>query len=157
VASGSQAFGQGAGKSSGIAFEGTPFEEAEPIRLDRLRVLLVEDEDNTREALTVLLSSFGAEIKAAASASEALEILPEFKPHVLVSDIAMPGEDGYSLIRKVRALGKTEAQLPALALTAYASEDDVKRALDVGFQAHLAKPVETKKLVGAIARLAGRK
>jgi CheY-like chemotaxis protein len=127
----------------------------EQIKLDGLRVLLVDDEANTSEALTVVLQSFGAEVNCAASASEALEIFQKFQPHVLVSDIAMPGEDGYSLIRKIKLLGQ-KGQIPSLALTAYASGEDIKRALDAGYQAHLAKPVDVNNLSRTIARLAGR-
>ncbi len=127
----------------------------EQISLDGLRVLLVDDEANTREALMNMLHSFGAEVKVAASVDEALKIFTQLEPHILVSDIAMPDEDGFSLIRKIRALGQ-HGQIPLLALTAYASAEDVKRASDAGFQAHLAKPVDGTELIRVIARLAGR-
>ena len=101
-----------------------------------------------------MLQAFGAEVKTAESASQALAVFEEFKPDVLVSDIAMPMEDGYSLIRKIRALKSKYSQIPALALTAYAGQEDVKRAHQAGFQAHMAKPVDENKLALAIARLA---
>jgi two-component system CheB/CheR fusion protein len=127
-------------------------------KLTGLRVLIVDDEDYAREAFTELLSSFGAETKAAASAREALAVFSEFKPHVLMSDIAMPGEDGYSLMRKIRALGPTRGgEVPSLALTAYAGGEDVQRAYSAGFQAHLAKPVESIDLARMITNLAGNK
>jgi signal transduction histidine kinase/ActR/RegA family two-component response regulator len=130
--------------------------EAAKLTLDGLRILLVEDEASAREVFAVMLKSFGAEVKTAESASEALSIFEETKPEVLVSDIAMPGEDGYSLIAKIRALKSPLANLPALALTAYAGQEDIQRAHLAGFQAHLAKPVDGKKLALSIAKLAGR-
>jgi PAS domain S-box-containing protein len=130
--------------------------EAAKIFLQGLRILLVEDEASAREVFAVMLKSFGAEVKTAESVSEALLIFEETKPEVLVSDIAMPGEDGYSLIAKIRALKSPLANLPALALTAYAGQEDVQRAHLAGFQAHVAKPVDGNKLALAIAKLAGR-
>lgn len=126
----------------------------EQIRLDGLRVLLVDDEANTREAISETLLSLGVEIKAVESAREAMELFPKFKPHVLVSDIAMPGEDGYTLIKNIRALGaKRGGQVPAVALTAYAGPENVKRALSAGFQVHLAKPFDAVHLAEAIAKV----
>jgi CheY-like chemotaxis protein len=122
-----------------------------------LRILVVEDEENSREVFSVMLRSLGAEVMASASARECLEVISEFRPDVLVSDIAMPLEDGYSLIRKIRVLGNDLRQTPALALTANAGDEDVRRAHSAGFQTHLAKPVDANTLALAIARLAGRK
>ena len=124
------------------------------IVLRGLKILVVEDDESTREIFSIILQSFGAELKIAESASEALSILGEFHPDVLVSDISMPVEDGYSLIGKVRALESKDAQTPALALTAYAGVEDVKRVQEAGFQSHMAKPVDARKLALAIARLA---
>jgi PAS domain S-box-containing protein len=129
--------------------------EAE-VSLRGLRVLLVEDEQNARDAFSLMLRSFGAEVKAVESASAALAIFEEFKPNVLISDIAMPDEDGYSLIRKIRALKSEQRKIPALALTAYAGQSDIQQALLAGFQSHMAKPVDANKLALAIARLAGK-
>jgi two-component system, chemotaxis family, CheB/CheR fusion protein len=126
------------------------------VKLDGVRVLLVDDEANSREAFGELLSSFGAEVKTAGSAKEGLSCFGEFKPHILVSDIAMPGEDGYSLIKKVRALGQTAGgNTPALAITAYASEEDAQHALSAGFQIHISKPVDGQHLAKTIANLVG--
>ncbi|MEO5969799.1 MAG: ATP-binding protein [Bdellovibrionia bacterium] len=125
--------------------------------LDGLRVLVVDDEASAREVFTVMLQSFGAEVKPAESAKEALVILKKFKPDVLVSDIAMPIEDGYSLISKIRAKNSKLGKPPALALTAYAGQEDVQRSHLAGFQSHLAKPVDANRLALAIARLAGQK
>jgi signal transduction histidine kinase/ActR/RegA family two-component response regulator len=119
-----------------------------------LRILVVDDEADTREVLPALLESFGAEVRAVASTPEALAALPRFQPDVLVSDIAMPGEDGYALIRRVRALDGKAGDLPAIALTAQAGERDRRRALEAGFQVHLAKPVEPRDLVAAVTSLA---
>ncbi len=121
-----------------------------------LRVLAVEDDESTLDALTELLSLRGAEVTPAASVNEALEILQELDPDVLVSDIGMPERDGYELIREIRALGHDAADLPAVAVTAFASPEDRQRALAAGFQVHLAKPVDPKELTQVIAELAGR-
>ena len=118
-------------------------------------MLVVEDEPLTREALTALLTQAGAEVGASASAAHALEVLRTWKPAVLVADIAMPDEDGYTLLRKVRALGREEGRdVPVLALTAHARPEDRERALAAGFQAYLAKPVDPPTLLEAIAELA---
>ena len=127
------------------------------VDLHGLRILLVEDEEHSREVFSVMLRSVGAEVMASASARQCLEVISEFRPDVLVSDIAMPLEDGYSLISKIRALGNDLRQTPALALTANAGDEDVRRAHLAGFQTHLAKPVDVNTLALAIARLAGRK
>ena len=104
-----------------------------------------------------MLRSFGAEVMASASALQCLEVISTFRPDVLVSDIAMPFEDGCTLIRKVRALDNDLRQTPALALTAHAGHEDVRLAQLAGFQTHLAKPVAANALAQAIARLAVRK
>lgn len=121
------------------------------------RVLLVDDDTDTRELIGFILKHAGAKVVAVPSAALALETLQRFNPHVLVSDIGMPGEDGYMLIRQVRALeaGKN-SPLPAVALTAYAKEEDRRQALLAGFQSHVAKPVEPDELVAVVASLAGR-
>ena len=127
-------------------------------KLDDLRILFVDDDERTREAITFLFESFGAQVLAVASAREALAALPGFNAHLLVSDIAMPGEDGYSLIRSVRTLGAEKGgDVPALALTAFATDDDVKRTAAAGFQSHLAKPVEADALILLVSKLAKRK
>ncbi len=125
--------------------------------LKGLKILLVEDDPNTREAFTLTLESFGAQIQAAASTEEGLEVIERFKPDILVSDIAMPGEDGYSLIQKVRTLNSDLSKIPAIALSACAGADDIRRVRLAGFQDHVAKPADSKKLALTIAHLAGRK
>jgi PAS domain S-box-containing protein len=119
-----------------------------------LRVLAVEDDEATLDALTELLSLQGAEMAAAASVNQALGLLAGFAPDVLVSDIGMPERDGYDLIREIRALGHDAEDLPAVAVTAFASPDDRRRALAAGFQVHLAKPVDPRELTDVIAGLA---
>ncbi|MHC5774134.1 hybrid sensor histidine kinase/response regulator [Nostoc sp.] len=126
-------------------------------KLDDLRVLIVDDEAEARHLLTRILRQYGTQVIAAASASEALLALQEFKPHVLVSDIGMPQEDGYTLIRKVRALSTDEGgRIPAVALTAYARAEDRTQVLLAGFQLHVPKPVNPGELAAVIANLTGR-
>jgi PAS domain S-box-containing protein len=126
-------------------------------KLEGLRVMVVDDAADTRELLTSMLTSYGAEVRACGSASEALETIAQWRPAVVVSDLAMPGEDGYSLIRKLRSLGSDRGgDTPAVALTGYATTEDRTRALAAGFQIHVPKPVEPAELVTVIASLAGR-
>jgi signal transduction histidine kinase/CheY-like chemotaxis protein len=121
-----------------------------------LRVLIVDDEPDARLLLKTLMEQSGAKVRAAASASEALAALKDFRPDILVSDIGMPQEDGYALLRCVRALSPEEGgRIPAIALTAYAQEDDRMRALLAGFQVHVAKPINPAEFVAVIVGLAG--
>jgi signal transduction histidine kinase/CheY-like chemotaxis protein len=125
--------------------------------LDGLRVLLIDDESETREIISTVVERTGAEVKACTSAREALTELRQWRPDVILSDIAMPDEDGYSFIRRVRALPYNEGgATPAAALTAYAREEDRRLALAAGYQMHIAKPIGAGQLVTMIARLAGR-
>jgi CheY-like chemotaxis protein len=127
------------------------------LSLDGLRVFIIDDEADTLEILTAILGRSGAEVRAATSAEEALGALTDWRPDVLVSDIGMPGEDGYEMIRKVRALPEERGgQVPAVALTAYAGAEDQTRAFSSGYQIHLPKPVEPSELIAVVARLAGR-
>ena len=124
--------------------------------LEGVRVLVVDDEADARQLLERVLGDFSAEVMTASSASEALPLVQSFDPHVLVSDIGMPGRDGYDLIRDVRALPAPRRRLPALALTAFARSEDRTRAMLAGYQVHLAKPVEPSELIATVASLAGR-
>lgn len=125
--------------------------------LDGLRVLIVEDDSDSRELLTTLLGRCCVDVRAVASCAEALRVIQDQKPDVLVSDIAMPGEDGYTLIRKLRQLDAEHGGCtPAIALTAFARDEDRDRALAAGFQAHLTKPVEPAELTAVVASLARR-
>ncbi|HEX8456581.1 MAG TPA: PAS domain S-box protein [Pyrinomonadaceae bacterium] len=124
--------------------------------LANLRVLVVDDEADARLLLQTIMEQSGASVRAAASASEALAAFKEFKPDILVSDIGMPQEDGYMLLRRVRALSPEDGgRVPAIALTAYAQEHDRMRALLAGFQVHVAKPINPPELVAVIVGLAG--
>jgi signal transduction histidine kinase/ActR/RegA family two-component response regulator len=119
-----------------------------------LRVLLVDDEPDTLEILRVMLNQFGANVRGAASTSDALETFLEWKPDVLVSDLGMPGEDGFALIGKVRALTPEQGRdIPAAALTAHVREEDRALALAAGYQTHIKKPVDPNKFAAAVARL----
>jgi PAS domain S-box-containing protein len=125
--------------------------------LDGVRIVVVDDEDDGRELITMILEQLGAQVMAAASAEDAISAVKRFAPHVLVSDIGMPGEDGYSLIRRIRALSPEQGgTVAAAALTAYARAEDRTRALLAGFQQHLVKPIEPKELAVVVANLAGR-
>jgi CheY-like chemotaxis protein/two-component sensor histidine kinase len=125
--------------------------------LDGLRVLVVDDEPDTLEALSAALAGYGARVRTALSTREALASLDRGAVDVLVADIGMPGEDGYTLVRELRGRPPDRGgRIPAAALTAYARPVDAERALAAGFQVHVAKPVEPGDLAAVIARLAGR-
>ena len=128
-------------------------------RLDGVRVLVVDDDLETREMLYAVLSQCNAEVFTAASAAEALQEIKRRKPDVLVSDLGMPEQDGYELIRQVREMESTndKSATPALALTAYAKAEDRVRALAGGYQVHLSKPVEPAEFVLVVANLAGQR
>lgn len=125
--------------------------------LTGLQILLVDDEPDVRELLTTVMEGSGAKVIAAGSVQEALQVLDQMQPDVLVSDIAMPQEDGYTLIRQVRERETTQGGcLPAVALTAYVREEDCQQAIASGFQMHMPKPVDTTELVQTVANLTGR-
>ena len=125
--------------------------------LNGLRVVVVEDHPDLLALMVTVLKLYGAEVAAASTAQQALEVLARVVPDVLVSDIAMPGEDGYSLIRKVRALAPERGgQIPALAFTGFGGEYNCAQSLAAGFQEHLIKTSNPAELVAAVARLAGR-
>lgn len=129
---------------------------ADDIALDRIRIMIVDDEAETRDLLRMMLASHGAELLVCPSAAEAVHQLNEWKPQVIVSDIGMPVEDGYTFIRRVRSLDSDVRNIPAIALTAYARAEDRMRALAAGFQMHVPKPVEASELVMVIASLVKR-
>jgi two-component system CheB/CheR fusion protein len=123
--------------------------------LHDLRVLVVDDDAIARDAVVAALESAGAEVRTAESAAHAMVTVVEFRPDVLVSDIAMPGEDGYSLIKRIRGLGiAMGGDVPALALTALAGVEDHRKALASGFQMHLGKPIDIDHLTDAVVELA---
>jgi CheY-like chemotaxis protein len=125
--------------------------------LSGLHVLLVDDDEDTLELMTTALTSRKANVTAVGSAGEAIDAIKVRAPDVLISDIAMPEEDGYGLIARVRSLdGEGQSSIPAVAITAYAKEEDRQRALASGFQIYLAKPVELSELISVVARAARR-
>jgi PAS domain S-box-containing protein len=125
--------------------------------LSGVRVLVVDDDEATRDVAQAILGALGAEVLQASSAQEAFDALARGRPDVLVADIEMPGEDGYTLIKRVRSLPvRSGGATPAAALTAFARAEDRWRALEAGFQLHLAKPIEPHGLAIAVAHLAGR-
>jgi CheY-like chemotaxis protein len=119
-----------------------------------VRVMVVDDDRDARELLTATLGYYGADVTAAGSAAEALALLPEVRPDVLLSDIGMSGEDGYSFIRRVRALPPDRGgHIPAVAITAYATAADRAQAMSSGFQLHVPKPFDPIELARTVQRL----
>ena len=133
-----------------LSFQGLP-------SLQGLKVLVVDDEADTRELIGEVLKECGSEVIITCSVQEALAALEQHKPDILISDLGMPDEDGYALIEKIRALpSERGGDIPAAALTAYARAEDRMRVLRSGFQFHLPKPVDSAELVTVVASLAGR-
>ena len=140
-----------------------PVADGKPVRssiappIDDVRVLIVDDEADARSLATRILEQHGVEIHAASGAEEALEVLKRVRPDVIVSDVGMPGVDGYQFMRMVRALSDAEGgRTPAVAATAFARSEDRTKALLSGYQAHLAKPVDANELLAIVAALTGR-
>ena len=127
---------------------------AQGLRLDGVRVLVVEDDDDTREVLTLGLELQGAEVLAVGSARAALGAIEEFAPMVILSDIGLPDEDGLSMMRKLRRMTSACGRTPAAAVTAFTLSDDGDEPIRAGFQRHFRKPVETRMLFEAVAELA---
>jgi CheY-like chemotaxis protein len=127
------------------------------LSLAGVRVLLVEDKADARDLITMMLAQDGAEVRTAVSATEALAACNEWRPDILISDIGMPEEDGYTLMKKLRAReSERGGHIPAIALTAYARREDRLRALSVGYESHVPKPVDPIDLVAAVASLTNR-
>ena len=126
--------------------------------LDHVRVLLIDDETDARELSLAVLEQCGARVKAVASGAEAISVLLDtprgLLPHVIVSDLGMPTEDGYQVIRRIRALDEERSRIPAVAVTGYATSDDVNKALTAGFQVHISKPMDPAAFVATVAELA---
>ncbi|MFN6561448.1 MAG: response regulator [Nostoc sp. ChiSLP01] len=125
------------------------------VSLKELRLLVVDDDPDTRKILDTLFKLEGSEVMAVASAPEALEAMLYFKPNILICDICLPGEDGYSLLEKIRMLNKqqTQPEIPAIALTAFVHEEDRTYALLAGFQKYVYKPIDLKELVFLVSNL----
>ncbi len=131
--------------------------EFRTLDLSGIKVLVVDDEPDARELIKRVLSDCDAEVITAGSAAEALERVRQHRPHVLVSDIGMPGVDGFELLKRVRALGEAGGgKVPAIALTAFARSEDRTRALRAGFLVHVSKPVDASELIATVASVAGR-
>ena len=127
-------------------------EAREPTKLTGIKVLVVDDEPDARELMKRVLETREAQVVTAASAAAGLELVERYRPDIVLSDIGMPGIDGYDFIRQVRALGSTRGgSVPAIAVTAFARAEDRERALLAGYQCHLAKPMQVHQLVAAIA------
>ena len=128
--------------------------------LEGLWILAVDDDPDARRLISLILTRAGARVTTASGSAEALELLPALartqQPGVLVSDLAMPEQDGFDFIRKVRAAGYASQRLPAVAVTAFAQKSWANATLIGGYQAHLAKPVDPNRLVALVASLAGR-
>jgi CheY-like chemotaxis protein len=128
-----------------------------PARLVGLRLLAVDDDRDSLDLITAILADSGAEVRASRSAAEALKVVEEWRPDIVISDIEMPGEDGYAFIQKTRRLEAASGRrAPAIALTAYGRPEDRERATSVGYDIHVPKPVESAELVTIVASLAGR-
>lgn len=128
--------------------------ENSDIKLNDIKILIVDDDLDACEMLSFALNRCGAETRTSTSVAEALECVKEWSPDILLTDINMPGEDGYTLISKLRALtSKNAAAIPAIALTALARPEDIEQSISAGFHSHLAKPVEIQELAEAIADL----
>jgi CheY-like chemotaxis protein len=120
------------------------------------KVLVVEDHDDARELVASVLGAAGAEVMTAASAPEALDRLAGGTPDLLLADLGLPGEDGYTLLKRIRGMKASDARaLPAIALTAYARASDRERALTAGFLHYLVKPVDPDELVKVIVSVVG--
>jgi CheY-like chemotaxis protein len=125
--------------------------------LSGARILVVEDEPDARELLCTLLEGEGVLVSSAASAEEAMQRFAEMRPDILLSDIGLPGEDGCSLMRRVRALGPGRGgDLPAVAITAYSSSEDVRRVLGAGFDRHLSKPTDPEDMLNILIAMRER-
>jgi len=134
--------------------DAVPFEAAPSLR--GVRVLVVDDEPDTLETIETVLTQCGADVRTAHSTASALDEVGRWRPDLVVSDIGMPGDDGYALIARLRALGPGNGgNVPAIALTAYARVEDRLRVLAAGFQMHVPKPIEPAELVAVVGSVAG--
>ena len=147
---------RGSDRPSWALSESTALAPAEEVRLDGVKVLVVDDDPDTRDLVEHMLGAQGARVTAATCAEEAMAFLTRERPDVLLSDIGMPDVSGYSLIRRIRSLSPERGgRTPAIAFTAYARVEDGQKAFTAGFQAHVSKPVEPDRLMAVVANLAG--
>ena len=134
-------------------------ENGHDIRLDLLnglKVLAVDDQQDTRELIVLALARYGADVRASDSASTALLMIKDWRPHVVVSDIGLPGMDGYDFMRQLREVEREGERIPAIAVTGYAGAVDESKALNAGYELHLSKPIDLNELVAAIAKVSHR-
>jgi signal transduction histidine kinase len=131
-------------------------DDIRPGLLNGLRVLAVDDQQDTRDLITLALSRYGADVKAADSANAALKLVADWRPHVIVSDIGLPEMDGYDFMRELRRLEGEGTRIPAIALTGYAGAVDESKALNAGYELHFSKPINLSELATAIAKLVGK-
>ena len=129
------------------------YEQPTQMTLRGRRVLAVDDDASTQELVATMLLMYGVSVRTAGGTSDAIQILSEWRPDVLLTDIAMPGEDGYALIRRVRALPSSIGDIPAVALTAYTDPQSVQDAFAAGFDAHLGKPLEPHVLADTLTKV----
>jgi CheY-like chemotaxis protein len=155
--------GEGQGSTFSVRLPGgRPHVSSSPHGANTLRgrrVLAVDDDESTQELVATMLLMYGVSVRTAGHAAQAMEILAEWRPDVLLTDIAMPGEDGYALMRRVRAMPPPLGTIPAVALTAYTDAQSTLNAFSAGFDAHLGKPLEPHVLADALSkvmRLRGR-
>ena len=134
---------------------GDPAEQMNaPVRLDGIKILAVDDNEDNRNLFSIILKSLGASVRLAESAAEAMVVFHEYSPDIILSDISMPGEDGFSLLKKIKTREAVQKnKTPVIALTAHPGQEDIKRVLEAGFSAHIAKPVEKTKLSNVIKKL----
>jgi signal transduction histidine kinase/ActR/RegA family two-component response regulator len=145
---------QASSDQTGAAQSEPPLTTEPTRRLNGVRVLVVDDDVDSRDLMTHLLERAGAAVTTAGSASEALEMIEALAPDVLVSDVGMPQQDGYALVRTLRTRTSASATVPAVAVTAYARLEDREQALAAGFHAHVSKPIAPRDLIAAVERLA---
>jgi CheY-like chemotaxis protein/two-component sensor histidine kinase len=142
-------------RQAALGLEASRTEVRRPRELEGIHILVVDDEPDARELMSELLSSRHANVVTARSVEEALAVVKEHRPDIVISDIGMPGEDGYSLVRRLRALPAEDGgKTPAVALTSYACSEDRTKALVAGFNMHVPKPVEPAELFAVLASLA---
>jgi two-component system, chemotaxis family, CheB/CheR fusion protein len=153
------------GKGKGSTFTVTlplgshvvPQRRREPGSLEHAKILVIDDDRRTREALDAVLRLAGATVRTASSVVEGLTAFTELRPDLVVCDVTMPGEDGYSLIRRIRAMDHASGRIPAIALTGRITDDDRREAEAAGFDLHLPKPIEPERLLGELTRLRGER
>ena len=131
-------------------------DDVHPTLLTGLKVLTVDDQQDTRDLITLALARYGADVRASASATAALAAIAEWQPNVIVSDIGLPEMDGYDFMRALRTSEGNGNRIPAIALTGYAGAVDESKALNAGYELHFSKPINLSELAHAIARLSGK-